>query len=286
MDFLNLKLVSGEIQCCRWSPNGRYCAVASSNKELEIVDIAAHNRMISSSKFSVDFICWHYSSLVVFLFSHKGQVQVLDIGGNTIDVALCKESVSFQDSNFNINQIMRQSLEVTNVEVCHKVELSLVEVANWSVRPHTKILLLVSRGPFIMLDFITPKYNIQNLLTSKMRSLKSHENCIKLMKMLNWNEHNELLFYSISKILDIRLCRPIDFESEEIIEKLLDLYQSPVSLGLVASAVIEIFEPRIFNYTLRFIHMLLRTGKLEKALEKSLFVSNPDSCMVSESYFV
>ena len=238
--------------------------------------------MIASSKYSVDFICWHYSSLVIFLFSHKGEVQVIDIGGNTIKVSLCKESVT--DTNFNINQVLSQSLEVTNVEVCHQFDLSLVEVANAAVRPHTKILLLVSRGPFIMLDFITPKFNLQNLLTSEMRSLKWHVNCIRLMKMLNWNEHNELLFHSISKMLDSRLCRPIDFESEDIIDQLLDLYHSPVSLGRVASSVIEIFEPRMFNYSLRFIQMLLRTGKLEKALEKSLYISSPDSCMVSAFY--
>ena len=75
--------------CCKWSPNGRLCAVSGTGKELQIFDNVTQKTTQLTHSLRVDnvhFICWHSSSVVLFLFSRKGDIQIVDVAGEIREV--------------------------------------------------------------------------------------------------------------------------------------------------------------------------------------------------------
>ena len=230
----------------------------------------------------IHFICWHFSNLVLFLFNQNGDVQVLDLAGNEFAVGLCTETPKL-GSILSLKQVFRHNSSViTTVGSCHKVELSLIEAKNRSVQPHTKILVFLERGPFIMFDFITPKFTFKSLIRSQTGSSgKGFDGALRLLDKLNWNEDSELLFFSCSQILNKLLSRPISFTAEEVIENVLDLFYEPFTNNEIKDVIGEDYEHTFYHYSVKYIQMLMRTGKLEKALNLAIAVNSPDSCMVS-----
>ncbi|XP_063725458.1 uncharacterized protein LOC134853395 [Symsagittifera roscoffensis] len=283
--------MKGELMCCKWSPNGRLCAVSGTGKELQIFDNVTQKTTQLTHSLRVDnvhFICWHSSSVVLFLFSRKGDIQIVDVAGNEFNVALCTEKVRKvslrsheSNSTLSLRQIFRHTRSnIHNIGSCYKIELSLLEANNRSIQPHTKILVFLERGPFIMFDFITPKFTMKNLILSRISTARNTlSNTFKLLEKLNWNEDHELLFLAISRILSRLLSRPIGFEAEDAVDRVLDLFYEPFNGGQVSEVVGEEYEHSMYHFSLKYMHSLMRTGRLEKALNVATAINSPDSCM-------
>ena len=76
---------------------------------------------------------------------------------------------------------------------------------------------------------------MKNLILSRISTARNTlSNTFKLLEKLNWNEDHELLFLAISRILSRLLSRPIGFEAEDAVDRVLDLFYEPFNGGQVS----------------------------------------------------